>query len=161
MCTWTNASLQFLHANAILSLFRTGRRSPSIHAPPLRLSSIATTPRRSGGDFSLPCRRWESRWLNSPRSRQGLLSREPGHDGARVPTPAALRGAGGCRSPTTSRRETNTWRVFDRREPCRDRQQLPAPFGRGIQPPHIFTHTHWKDSQCATPWLHFTAVHGL
>jgi hypothetical protein len=161
MCTWTNTSLQFPHASAIHNLLRTGRRSSSIHPPPLQLSSFAATTRRSGGDFSLPCKRWELRWLNSPPSRQGLRSREPSHDAARVPTPAALRGPGGCRGPTTSRRETNAWRGF------RSQRVLsrPAAASRALRPgnptiSHIFTHIHRKDSQCATRWLHCTAVPG-
>ena len=122
MCTWTNASLQLPQVNAIYSLPLTGRRSPSIQPPPiwrrsltssrqgrrvrptnpnlagmtcpigLRLSSIAATRRRSAGDFSLPCVQWESQWLNSPPSRQSLLSREQRREGTCVSSSAILRG---------------------------------------------------------------------
>jgi len=110
MCTWTNASPQFPRANAICSLFRTGRRSSFIHPPRIwrpqptsscqgvcvipsnlarttcamgpQSSSIAATRRRSAGDFSWSCAQWESRWLNSPPRPQGPLSCEQSHEGA-------------------------------------------------------------------------------
>jgi hypothetical protein len=110
MCTWTNASPQFPQANAICSLYQTGRRSSFIHLTPIwrpqpasscqgvcvipsnlarmtcamgpQSSSIAATRRRSAGDFSWPCAQWESRWLNSPPRRQSLLSCEQSREGA-------------------------------------------------------------------------------
>jgi|KBSSwiStaDraftv2_1062776.scaffolds.fasta_scaffold613039_2 hypothetical protein len=137
MCTWTNASLYLPHANAIYSLLRAGCRSSLSHPPPigggrptslrqrgdviptnpnlarmtgptgLRLSSIAATRRRSGGDFSLPCAQWESLWLNRPRSRQSLLSREQRHDSARVSAPAPCAVLLAACGATASQREAD------------------------------------------------------
>jgi hypothetical protein len=62
----------------------------------LPLSSIAAASKKSRKDFTVRYSQWASSQLDSPPSRQSLLSREQSREGARFSIPAALRVLVGC-----------------------------------------------------------------